>query len=168
MADTFAGQNWLISPAPLAVNEQPPSNITEQKWLLTLSGTYVIERKGTSDNWQFEKLKIKPDMAAPLRHAISRYGVPQPGVPTFAFLDVEQWAPFAAVGGVSVGQANDVGVTINVWRPWLIHATDVNNRSSDTILTGLELDIAVRDTKAVFHRISYHLTALGKIRFFTS
>ncbi len=33
----FAGQNWLITPAALAVGEHPPANIHDQKWLLVLS-----------------------------------------------------------------------------------------------------------------------------------
>jgi hypothetical protein len=34
----FAGQNWLITPAALALGEHPPASIHDQKWLLVLSG----------------------------------------------------------------------------------------------------------------------------------
>jgi hypothetical protein len=30
--DTFAGQNWLITPAALALNDVPPHDIHAQKW----------------------------------------------------------------------------------------------------------------------------------------
>ena len=37
----FAGQNWLITPAALAVGENPPASIHDQKFLLVLSGVVI-------------------------------------------------------------------------------------------------------------------------------
>jgi hypothetical protein len=34
----FAGQNWLITPAALAVGENPPASIHDQKFLLVPIG----------------------------------------------------------------------------------------------------------------------------------
>ena len=42
----FAGQNWLITPAALAVGENPPANIHEQKFLLVLSGVVIANLEG--------------------------------------------------------------------------------------------------------------------------
>lgn len=39
---TFAGQNWLITPAALAVNEPKPTSISDQIWVLMLSGVAII------------------------------------------------------------------------------------------------------------------------------
>ena len=44
--NTFAGQNWLITPAALALHEAPPRDIHAQKWLLTLSGVAMVDLKG--------------------------------------------------------------------------------------------------------------------------
>jgi hypothetical protein len=44
----FAGLNWLITPAALAVGEQPPTNIHDQKFLLTLTGVVIADLKGNS------------------------------------------------------------------------------------------------------------------------
>ena len=42
----FAGQNWLITPASLAVGERPPASIRDQKWLLVLTGVVLADFKG--------------------------------------------------------------------------------------------------------------------------
>jgi hypothetical protein len=164
MADFFAGQNWLITPAPLAVNEHAPSNISEQKFLAVLSGVYVIDRKGTSDNWRNETIFIGPDGAA-WQYAVNRYNIPRPVFATLPVMDLELWTPYVALGGLEVGTNNDVGVSVNVWRPWLVTKTDVNGHTSERIFNGIEVDIAVRDTKAILHRLSYHVTVQGTIRF---
>ena len=39
---SFAGQNWLITPAARAVNEAPPNSISDQAWLLVLSGVAIV------------------------------------------------------------------------------------------------------------------------------
>jgi len=44
----FAGQNWLITPAALAVGEQPPASIHNQQWLLVLTGVVTANLKGTA------------------------------------------------------------------------------------------------------------------------
>ena len=62
--NTFAGQNWLITPAALAVDEARPQNISGQKWLLVLSGVAITDFKGNSPaHWLAETLIIKPDVA---------------------------------------------------------------------------------------------------------
>ena len=39
---TFAGQNWLITPVALAVNEPRPPSIVDQKWHIEFSGVGVF------------------------------------------------------------------------------------------------------------------------------
>ncbi|HEY6365233.1 MAG TPA: hypothetical protein VI585_10645 [Candidatus Binatia bacterium] len=59
--DTFAGQNWLITPAALAVNEAPPQSISNQRWLLVLSGVAIADLQGNSEaQWLHETLVISP------------------------------------------------------------------------------------------------------------
>jgi hypothetical protein len=44
---TFAGQNWLITPAALAVSDARPRDVHDQKWLLVLSGVAYANIRGT-------------------------------------------------------------------------------------------------------------------------
>ena len=165
MADFFQGQNWLITPAALAVNEPPPSSISDQKFLAVLSGVYVINRKGTSENWRNETIFLGPATSV-WNHAIDTYRIPRPApFATNPVFDLDQWTPFVSLGALSVGTNNDVGVSVNVWRPWLTRGTDVNGHTSERLFSGVEVDISVRDTKAILHRLSYQVTLLGKIRF---
>ena len=86
----FAGQNWLITPAALAVGENPPTHIRDQKWLLVLSGVVIANFKGdNSGNWNQQTVSFIPDMAGtddpsstsgPLNWAISQYSIPKPPV----------------------------------------------------------------------------------------
>src|SRR5437016_105638 len=95
---TFAGQNWLITPAALAVNETPPQNISGQKWLLVLSGVTVPNLKGTTPiDWLRETLRIGPDLQGPLHHAINHFSIPRPpgseDIQYVVTFQVEQWSP---------------------------------------------------------------------------
>jgi hypothetical protein len=76
---SFAGQNWVITPAALAVNEAPPATIKDQKFLVVLSGVAMLDLKGNSTSqWRQETVLILPDIQAPMLYAINRYGIPTP------------------------------------------------------------------------------------------
>ena len=80
---SFAGQNWLITPAALAVNEAKPATIADQRWFIQFSGVGILDLQGNNfDDWRREVLVIFPDVDAPLQFAISRHGIP---VPTSSF-----------------------------------------------------------------------------------
>ncbi|HME74870.1 MAG TPA: hypothetical protein VKI00_04220, partial [Mycobacterium sp.] len=62
LAGPFAGENWLIMPAAVAVNESPPRSISDQKWILVLSGVCILNLQGTNANdWTRETRTILPD-----------------------------------------------------------------------------------------------------------
>ena len=103
----FAGQNWLITPAALAVGENPPASIHEQRFLLVLSGVVIANLEGNSGSqWLHETLSFLPDMAGPqgsgpLNWAISRYGIPKPAGQNFTIgFSLEEWAPFASLSSI--------------------------------------------------------------------
>ena len=110
----FAGQNWLITPAALAVGEQPPPSIRDQKWLLILSGIVLANQRGdNSGSWNHETVSFIPDMAGPdaptatsgpLNWAIARYGIPRPagtvGQQYLVRFSVDEWAPFVSLSSV--------------------------------------------------------------------
>jgi hypothetical protein len=172
----FAGQNWLITPAALAVNERKPRNISDQKWLLVLTGVGIIDLRGNNPNdWRRETLIIYPDMQAPLQYAVNRYSIPKPvGLNTRPDLDLEQWAPFAAVSSIfnkdseiaSQPPRTDAGFAVDIWRPnSFFSTTDAGGKPVNNIFTGIAVDVAVRNQRATLHRVSYHITLLGKIVF---
>ncbi len=164
--NTFVGQNWLITPAALAVNEPRPQNIHGQKWLLVLSGVAITNVKGNSTaQWLKETLHLVPDFFNPLNFAINSYSIPEPSGAGRAF-QVEQWSPFAAMSSVfNQNLSNNSGFAIDVWRPSPFGGgTDaVSGRPLNNLFAGIQVDVAVRDTDAILHRVSYNITLLGKI-----
>jgi hypothetical protein len=171
----FAGQNWLIVPAALAVNEPPPADIRDQKWLLVLAGVVAADLEGNSTNqWLHETLSFAPDTAGPLNYAIDRYSIPQPSAdsPNFTIkFSVEQWAPYASLSSIYDQDTSDnAGFAVDVWRPTpFTHGPDVlTNQTVSNLFSGVDVDVAVRDTDAWIYRVSYHITLLGRVAFIGS
>jgi hypothetical protein len=169
---TFAGQNWLITPVALAVNEPRPPSIIEQRWLIEFSGVGILNLQGNNSNdWRRETLVFFPDVDTPLKFAISRHSIP---VPTSSFgtvspsIVVDQIVPYVAVSSAfeKASGGADFGFAIDAWRPNpFFSASDVNNVPVTNIFTGIDADIAVRNTNATIHRVSYHISIIGKIVF---
>ncbi len=165
---SFAGQNWLITPAASAVSEAPPSDPEEQLWLLVLSGVVIIDFQGNSSKWLGETALISPDIFTALNHAINRHNVPTPSVPHRLRFQVELWAPHVAPSSMfNRNHSVNSGFAVDRWRPHPFETdTDpVSNSNFGNIFSGVQVDLAVRDVDAVLHRVSYHISLLGKIRF---
>jgi hypothetical protein len=178
----FAGQNWLITPAALAVGERPPASIHDQKWLLVLSGVVIADFQGNSGaQWLHETLSFIPDMvgpddstptSGPLNWAISQFSIPRPqGSPGRQYLtrfSLEEWAPFASLSRIfNQNESINSGFAVDTWRPnHFASGTDVlSNLQVGNIFTGINVDVAVRDTDAWINRVGYNITLLGKITF---
>ncbi len=174
----FAGQNWLITPAALAHGENPPASIHDQKFLLVLSGVAIANLEGNSGSqWLQETLSFLPDMAGPqnsgpLNWAIQRWGIPRPPGQSFTIqFSLEEWAPFVSLSSIyDQAQSIDAGFSVNVWRPnHFATGTDAFTHAPvNNIFTGVNVDVAVRDTDAWIYRIGYNVTLLGKIVFLTT
>ena len=166
---SFAGQNWLIIPAALAVNESPPRSVTDQKWMLVLSGVVNIDLKGNSSQWLRETVRILPDMNSPLTHAITLHNVSTPqGQGYTPRFQVEQWVPHAAPSSMfNRKHSVNSGFAVDVWRPhpFLTDTDVITNASIGNIFNGIQVDVAVSDVDAYLYRLSYHITLIGKIRF---
>jgi hypothetical protein len=178
----FAGQNWLITPAALAVGESPPASIHEQKWLLVLSGVVIADLKGDdTGQWNHQTVSFTPDMAGPddpsstsgpLNWAINRYSIPKPsGAPGAQYLirfSVEEWAPFVSPGAIfNQGQSINSGFAVDAWRPnhFGNGRNALTNQPVNNLFAGINADLAVRDTDAWLYRLGYNITLLGKIVF---
>ncbi len=170
---SFAGQNWLITPAATAVGAPAPTRIQDQTWQLVLSGVAIIDLKGaTASEWRRETVWLQPDLTGPLQYAIARYSIPTPpgadGLNFSTRFQVEQWAPFAALSSVfNQHESVNSGFAVDVWRPnhFETMRDAFSNAMLDKIFTGLQVDVAVRDSDAWIHRISYEITLMGKIVF---
>jgi hypothetical protein len=174
----FAGQNWLITPAALAVGEHPPASIHDQKFLLVLSGVVIANLEGNSGSqWLQETLSFLPDMAGPqnsgpLNWAIGRFSIPRPPGQNFSIaFSLEEWAPFASLSSIfNQDQSINSGFAVDVWRPnHFATGTDAfTHLPVGNVFTGINVDVAVRDTDAWIYRIGYNVTLLGKIVFLTT
>jgi hypothetical protein len=166
----FAGQNWLITPAALAVGESRPASIHDQKFLLVLSGVVNADLEGNSGSqWLYETLSFIPDMAVPLNWAISRFGIPKPPGQDFNIgFALEEWASFASLSSIfNQDQSVNSGFAVNTWRhtPFDTGKDVFTNLPVEKIFSGIDVDVAVRDTDAWIRRVGYNVTLLGKIVF---
>jgi hypothetical protein len=178
----FAGQNWLITPAALAVGEHPPASILDQKWLLVLSGVVIADLKGDSgERWEYQTVSFTPDMAGPddpsstsgpLNWAINHYSIPKPpGSPGVQYLirfSVEELVPFASLSSIfNQDESINSGFSVEAWRPnhFGIGTDVMSERPVNNLFNGINVDIALRDTDAWIYRLSYNITLIGKIVF---
>ena len=169
----FAGQNWLITPAASAVSDAAPARIQDQTWLLVLTGVAIVDLKGvTGSEWRRETVRLQPEMNGPLQYAITRYAIPTPpgadGLNFTTWFQVEQWAPFAALSSMfNQNESVNSGFAVDVWRPNPFETLQdaLSSATLNRLFTGIQVDVAVRDSDAWIHRISYNITLLGKIVF---
>jgi hypothetical protein len=171
----FAGQNWLITPAALAVGEHPPATIRDQKWLLVLTGVVTANLEGNSTSqWLNTNLAFLPDMAGPnnsgpLNWAIGQYGIPKPTGQNYTIaFTVDEWAPFVSLSAIyDQSQSIDAGYAVNVWRPnhFVTGVDAFTNAPVGNIFTGVNADVGVRDTDAWILSLSYNITLRGRIVF---
>ncbi len=179
----FVAQNWAVAPVALAVNEPRPADITKQQWQITLSGVGIVDVKGQGTDWLGKTIVIYPDMNSPMKKIIQHFGVPVPSDTPYVhgstihagdvyplFL-VEYMVPFVALSSVfDQNTAVNAGFSVNAWRPHQ-YVTLIDSRPGGnaptlrTIFNGVDADLAVRDSDAWIHRISYHITLMGKIVF---
>ena len=172
-ATCYACANWVITPAALAVGEAPPGDVSDQRFMLVLTGVAVVDFTGSPPNfpWTHATLHIRPDLEAPLDYAISRHAIPTPpGEPgrqyTREFL-VEQCAPFAGVAAFYSPAGKVIGAACDAWRPHHYETrTDAfTSAQLHPLFAGVEADLAERTQGGIIHRVNYHVTLIGKIRF---
>jgi hypothetical protein len=152
---SFAGQNWLIVPAA-----SPQGQTNSQFWLIVLSGVAFTVVQGEN----LYTILIRPEITGPVNDAIRLFGAPK--LPGEVFLNVEQWAPYAAVGSTH-GDEGELLFDIITWRPnpfeKLIDET--THLEMNQIFTGIQVDISnllVRDNDRRIIRLAYNITLLAQ------
>jgi hypothetical protein len=167
----YGGQNWLITPAALAVNQTPPSSIIDQKWLLVLSGVGICNFKGqTTNDWSKDTVYINPDVLGPINWAIAQFSIPTPPQtpPWYPAFQVEEWSPFATINSIfDQNESINAGFAIDDWRaaPFIEGYDIITDSIIGNIFDGINVDAAVRDSDAWIYRVGYNITLLGKIKF---
>lgn len=163
----FNTQNWLITPAVSPSDQVPPVTTAQQTratWLVVLSGVAVANFTGVSGTEY--TISISPDVTAPIKWAVTAFGAPTP-VGDVWWLQVEQWAPYAAVGSnfdESHGTA-DAGFDVNTWRPSPFASLEdaATNGFMDQIFQGIQVDMSVRENGPITYRLPYNITLLARI-----
>lgn len=169
----YEGQHWSITPTALALNEPAPATISDQRWTLVLSGVAIVDVPGTTSvDWTRETLLLLPSVRDPMLFAIDRFGIPRPQAKEHddyeTHFQVQHWAPFAALSSVfDRHQSIDAGYAVDRWRAHdFFTGTDFfTGQAVPNIWSGVDVDVAVRDSDAVLHRVGYHITLVGRIRF---
>jgi hypothetical protein len=174
--NTFGCNFFVITPAALAVGEHPPASIHDQKWLLVLSGVVIADLQGNSEaQWLREIVSFTPDVSGPfgpLSWAITRFSIPTPpgqfGLDYDVAFPLEEWVPFATLSSIfNQGPSINSGFAVDRWRASdFASGTDIlSGLPVNNIFTGINVDLAVRDTDAIIYRLGYNITLLGKIAF---
>jgi hypothetical protein len=164
---SYAVQNWLITPSALAVNEHV-AQIREQRFLLLLSGVAIVDVKGNSEaKWLHEAASLRPSLSDALKYAVSRWNIPTPPPGSYVIeFETEEWAPFVSLSSVfNREQSINSGFAVDTWRlnPFGSGTDVLTNQSFNHLFSGIQVDIAVRDTDAWIFRLGYNIALLGKI-----
>jgi hypothetical protein len=171
ITNEYGVQNWIITPAAYAVNEAPPENISDQRWLMMLSGVAEVNMEGTSTAaWHADQVTMLGDadasVQAALKFAIGQWEIPQPPA-TYAFFQVAQWSPFAGLSKVfDAGESVNAGFAVNYWNLELFPGTDaVSGQPVENIFNGITVEVGVRDNDAWLYSVGYNIALVGKIVF---
>lgn len=172
----FACADTLITPVALALNEAPPATIAEQGFQLVASGVavFTFHAEPSPDWWLKNSIHIMPPIDAALGDAVGRYAIPAPsgqaGNQYTRHFQVDQLALHAGLASIE-GKPDDlvheVGFACDSWQPHPFDTlTDAfTQQPLPRLFTGLDADLAVWHGANAIHRVNYHVTLVGKIRF---
>ena len=117
-------------------------------------------------------LDSPPVGQGPLFWVLNEHGIQRPPLRTYnVCFSLQQWAPFVSLSQIfDQGQSINAGFGVTQWRPTHFQK-GVNFRTGGAVdnvfnvFTGINADLAVRDTDAFIYKLSYNITLLGKIVF---
>jgi hypothetical protein len=167
---SYESESFFITPAALAITESPPATIADQRWIFQMNGVAVVNVQGkTNVDWFRDQLLISPNLGAALTPALGRYSIP-PVTGATPWMQVESSIPFATLSSIfDQHEAIDMGFAVDRWQMQTRPGTEAGTgRTLQSLLSGMIVDVAVRDSDAVLHRVSYNITVQGKMKFVTS
>jgi hypothetical protein len=165
---SYVSQHWVITPVSLAFNETAPSSVSEQKWLLVLTGVAVLELKGNGPEWLHETVALQPKIHGALNHAVEKFGIPRPPARDYELLfETEHWAPHVTLNSIfNKNQSVNSGFAVDSWSTKFQSRREITTGNEIIkCYKGVEVEVAVSDIDAYIARVSYHITLQGKIRF---
>jgi hypothetical protein len=171
MGATVPFQNYVFTPAALAVGQAPPSTISDQTWLMVLSGEVALtEITGTGQNWFSQTIQFSPDMSVSLSAAIEQYSIPTPpptdinSTPVFT---LQHWSIFISLNAIfDADQSINAGYAVNSWSANLLDGVDaITDQPLYNIFNGVNVDVALSDVDAAILQLGFNFTLLGKIAF---
>jgi hypothetical protein len=171
--ENYGAQNWLITPAAYAVNDVPPADIIDQRWLLMLSGVGEAQMEGTSTaDWQYANVNIlapgDSSLQAALNYAIIGSRIPQPPgtYPYFKVQDEDGYSVFAGLNSIyDAGESINAGFAVDSWMPQFTFGTSSLGLQVDNLFSGITVTAGVRDNDAWLYRVGYNITLQGNIVF---
>jgi hypothetical protein len=167
---SFESLSFFITPAALAVTEARPATIADQGWIFQMSGVAIVDMRGkTNVSWFHDQLLISPNLSTALTPALTRYAIPPvPGATPW--MQVESSVPFATLSSIfDQHQAIDMGFAVDRWQIQTRPGTEAGTgQTLQSLLSGMVVDLAVRDSDAILHRVSFSITVQGKMKFVTS
>jgi hypothetical protein len=169
-------QNWLITPAALAANENRPRDIHDQQWLLMLSGIVLCDARGKDQDEHNDPLPVTsmhfvPNFLNPCHHAISKYYIPRPpGNEDYQYrvqFEVEQACSTVAINHFTNYDADMAKFIVVKWEmgPFLSGFDMFNGAPINRIFNGLNVDVAVADHDTRVRTLSFETNLLGRIVF---
>jgi hypothetical protein len=167
---SYESESFFITPAALAVTEPRPATIADQRWVFQMNGVAIVNVQGaTTGNWLRDQLLISPNLGTALTPALARYSIP-PVTGATPWMQVESSIPFATLSSIfDQHQAVDMGFAVDRWRMQTRPGTEAGTgQTLQNLLSGMIVDLAVRDTDAFLYRVSYSITVQGKMKFVTS
>ncbi len=167
---SYESQSFFITPAALAVTEPRPATIADQRWIFQMNGVAIIDMRGkTNVDWFRDQLLISPNLGTALIPALTRYSIP-PVQGATPWMQVESSIPFATLSSIfDQHHAIDMGFAVDRWKMQTRPGTEAGTgQTLQNLLSGMVVDLAVRDSDAVLHRVSYSITVQGKMKFVTT
>lgn len=168
--ESYESQSFFITPAALAVTEPPSASIADQRWIFQMNGVAIIDVKGQANgDWFRDQLLISPNLGTALTPALARYSIP-PVAGATPWMQVESSIPFATLSSIfDQHQAIDMGFAVDRWQMQTRPGTEAGTgQTLQNLLSGMIVDLAVRDSDAILYRVSYSITVQGKMKFVTS
>ena len=172
----YACQDWLITPSALAVNEVPPANISEQKFVLIATGVgvFTLRTEPTPEWWEYATLAINPDLDPALEYGIAKWQIPTPpgaaGSQYTRHFQVERMASLAGLASIE-GEPDDlvnrIGFAVDSWktRPFNTMTDAFTSAPLPNLFNGIDAELASWRGKMDIHRVNYQITLIGRIVF---
>jgi hypothetical protein len=133
----------------------------------------MVNLEGNSEaNWLHETLLLRPTIIDPMHYAIATHGIPKPpgaeGIQYALAFQVDQLSPYVSISSIfNQGVSNNSGFAVDAWRPdHFDNGIDAfSHQPVGNLYTGLQVDVAVRDTDAWLYGVGYNILLLGRIVF---